>query len=356
MAIKSGFDPSSSSLFTDLNQLSKLKGQAKTDEQAALKGVAQEFEQLFMNMMLKSMRQANDVLAADSPFNSNDVKFYQEMFDQQLTLDLSRKDSIGLADIIVKQLSQSADVVSQPASGDKDGDERQSLTEQMLNRALSSGPISQPAGVGYTAPVEADHQAPAQAAQQVDDPEQAQAVAGTETSDRNATADLPNRFESPAEFINSLMPLAEKAARSLGVNPSVLLAQAALETGWGKFVTRDTATGKSSFNLFNIKADSRWQGDAVQVQTLEYRGGVPEKEQARFRAYEGYEASFNDYVDFLQSNPRYQQALEQGSDPSRFVRELHNAGYATDPEYAAKIERIFNGDLLAAFGSGPQEG
>ena len=152
------------------------------------------------------------------------------------------------------------------------------------------------------------------------------------------------------------MPLAEKAAGMLGVSPSVLLAQAALETGWGKFVTRDTASGKSSFNLFNIKADSRWQGDAVQVQTLEYRGGVPEKEQARFRAYEDYADSFNDYVEFLQTNPRYQQALEQAEDPGRFVRELHAAGYATDPEYATKIERIFNSDLLAALGAGAQEG
>lgn len=352
MAIKSGFDPSSAGLYTDLNQLNQLKSKAGNDEQAALKGVAKEFEQLFMNMMLKSMRQASDVLASDSPFNSSDVKFYQEMFDQQMTLDLARKDSIGLADIIVKQLSQRADGVVTP-DGEKDEEgEAPSLTEQMLNRALNTGPVNQPAGVAYTAPVASPGFSERVPDNEVNaEPE----TSATESHSEGKAEPQPQRFETPADFVQTLMPLAEKAANALGVAPTVLLAQAALETGWGKFVTRDTASGKSSFNLFNIKADSRWEGDAVQVQTLEYRGGVPEKEQARFRAYEGYADSFNDYVDFLRSNPRYQQALEQAEDPSGFVRELHAAGYATDPEYANKIERIFNGDLLAAIGSNAQE-
>lgn len=352
MAIKSGLDPSTAGLYTDLNQLSKLKNQANADEQAALKGVAKEFEQLFMNMMLKSMRQASDVLASDSPFNSSDVKFYQEMFDQQMTLDLARKDGIGLADIIVKQLSQRADAVVTP-TGEKDDDaEKLSLTEQMLNRALNTGPVNQPAGMAYTAPVPESGAREREAENEVEATPEVSGVLSQSDSEKKAQ---PQRFETPAEFVEALMPLAQKAAEALGVAPTVLLAQAALETGWGKFVTRDTASGKSSFNLFNIKADSRWQGDAVQVQTLEYRGGVPEKEQARFRAYEGYAESFNDYVDFLQTNPRYQQALERAEDPSGFVRELHAAGYATDPEYANKIERIFNGDVLAALGSRVQE-
>jgi len=348
MTIKSGYDPSSAGLFTDLNQLNKLKGQAQTDQQAALKGVASEFEQLFMNMMLKSMRQAGDVLAADSPFNSNDVKFFQEMYDQQLTLELSRQDSIGLADIIVKQLSQRADAIAQPVS--KEDTSGQSLTEQMLSRALSTGPVAQPqpVGSGYIAPIQASQ--PDEAQTESDEPVQSVAQVTPDSEPQ------PLRFETPAQFVDALMPLAEKAAAALNVAPAVLLAQAALETGWGKFVTRDAGSGKGSFNLFNIKADRRWQGEAVQVQTLEYRGGVPQKEQARFRAYDSYADSFNDYVNFLQNNPRYQQALEQADNPTRFVRELHAAGYATDPEYASKIERIFNGEWLAGVQSGSQEG
>jgi len=352
MAIDSGrMSPSQAALYTDLNQLNKLKSQAGSDQQAALKGVAQEFEQLFMNMMLKSMRQASDVLASESPFNSGDVKFYQEMFDQQLTLDLSKKDSIGLADIIVKQLSQQHGSVVAPGKDDEQGDQL-SMTEQLLARAYGGGPLPQTPTGHYRAPVTGSEQ---------DDVDKTE-VAAAEPSNNSATDSsalketLPNRFETPAEFIEKLMPLAERAGRELGVNPNVLLAQAALETGWGKFITRDTASGASSRNLFNIKAHNGWEGDTVQVQTLEYRGGVPEKEQARFRAYDSYADSFSDYVSFLRSNPRYQQALEQGADPTRFVRELHNAGYATDPEYASKIERIFSGDLLAGLGSGTQEG
>lgn len=347
MTIKSGFDTSSAGLFTDLNQLQNLKGQAQTDEQAALKQVAGEFEQLFMSMMLKSMRQAGDVLAADSPFNSSDVKFFQEMYDQQLTLELSRQDSIGLADIIVRQLSQRADAVTQPES--EDDTTAQSWTERMLNRALNSGPVVQSAGPAYSAPLVASE--PVEVEAKSDAGIQAQ-------SEQNADAGarLPSRFETPADFVEALIPLAEKAAAALNLAPGVLLAQAALETGWGKFVTRDVASGQSSFNLFNIKADSRWQGDAVQVQTLEYRGGVAQKEQARFRAYGSYADSFNDYVNFLQDNPRYQQALEHTANPARFVQELQAAGYATDPRYADKLERIFNGELLAGVGRGAQEG
>jgi len=352
MAIDKGsLTPSQSALYTDLNQLNNLKVQARSDQQAALETVAQEFEQLFMNMMLKSMRQASDVLASENPFNSGDVKFYQEMLDQQMTMDLSKQGSIGLADIIVKQLSQQPVTAVAPGQNDEDEqDDQPSLTEQMLARAFGHGPLPQNAGIAYQAPL-------SEAA--VDQSVSESAVGGSELSEEGASSvgsSLPARFETPAEFVEQLLPLAEQAGQELGVDPSVLLAQAALETGWGKFITRDATTGRSSYNLFNIKAHSGWDGDSVQVQTLEYRGGVPEKEQARFRAYDSYAESFSDYVNFLRSNPRYQQALEQGSDPARFVRELHNAGYATDPEYASKIERIFSGDLLAGMSRGAQEG
>jgi flagellar protein FlgJ len=355
MAIDSGrLTPSQAALFTDLNQLQKLKTQAGDDQQAALKGVAQEFEQLFMNMMLKSMRQAGDVLAADSPFNSGDVKFFQEMYDQQMTLDLAKSGSMGLADIIVKQLSQQQAPVIAPGQDD-DKKDPQTLTEQMLARAFGGGPLPNMQGMNYRAPAASEaEQEDSDRVQSVTQKPAEQNRAGSEAAAVQET--LPNRFETPAEFIEKLFPLAEQAGKELGVNPNVLLAQAALETGWGKFITRDAASGESSRNLFNIKAHRSWDGDTVQVQTLEYRGGVPEKEQARFRAYDTYADSFTDYVNFLRSNPRYQQALEQGADPTRFVRELHNAGYATDPEYANKIERIFSGDLLAGLSRGAQEG
>jgi flagellar protein FlgJ len=165
---------------------------------------------------------------------------------------------------------------------------------------------------------------------------------------------LPDRFESPEEFVDKLLPLATKVSEELGVDPRVLLAQAALETGWGKYMVR-SADGANSNNLFNIKADTRWQGDSAQVSTLEYKNGVAQQEKAFFRSYNNYEDSFRDYADFLKSSPRYRLALDSAADPYDYVRQLQEAGYATDPEYAEKIKNIFDGELLASNGSANKE-
>ena len=121
----------------------------------------------------------------------------------------------------------------------------------------------------------------------------------------------------------------------MGIDPAVLVAQSALETGWGKKVIQ--ADQGSSFNLFGIKADGRWDGKAATVSTVEFRDGLAVLEKASFRAYDSLSGSFNDYVDFLKSNPRYQQALDKVSDNKEFLAELQDAGYATDPKYAEKI-------------------
>jgi flagellar protein FlgJ len=140
-------------------------------------------------------------------------------------------------------------------------------------------------------------------------------------------------------FVEKLTPYAQKAAAALGVQPEALLAQAALETGWGKLQTK-MADGSPSFNLFNIKADKRWNGDKATVSTLEYRDGVPVRENASFRAYESYEQAFDDYARFIQQNGRYQDALKNASDSKKYLQGLQEAGYATDPEYANKILNV----------------
>jgi len=157
---------------------------------------------------------------------------------------------------------------------------------------------------------------------------------------------LPATFKTPEEFVSSLMPLAENAASRIGVDPRMLIAQAALETGWGKFTLR-SEQGGASHNLFNIKADQRWGGNSVNTSTLEYRDGVAVREQASFRMYDSYEQSFNDYVEFLQSSSRYQDALKTSNNPEAFIQALQDAGYATDPAYAKKITTIFNGGWVA---------
>jgi flagellar protein FlgJ len=155
----------------------------------------------------------------------------------------------------------------------------------------------------------------------------------------------PVSLNTPQEFAQHLWPLAKAAAKKLGVAPEVILAQAALETGWGKKITQSTS-GESSHNLFNIKADGRWQGGKVSVPTLEYRDGVAVRESAQFRAYDSYEESFADFVSFIKSSPRYQSALAVADDPRSFTRELSAAGYATDPEYSRKIMNIADGEPL----------
>ena len=321
-------------LYTEFNEMNKLRQQAKDKDPAALQAVAEQFEQLFMNMMMKSMRQANDAFSSDNPLNSSKVKFYQDMADTQLTKDLSESGGIGLADIIVKQLSAGYGIELDAESDKAEEKNNLSESEQLLSRAFDST-----ASAAASAILGQAQQRPAS--------EKAEPVTAVSEAEKVIAVNeqLPGRFDTPEAFVESLMPIAEKVAGELGVDPKVLLAQAALETGWGKHVIQQGAD--SSYNLFNIKADSRWQSEHVQVSTLEYRDGVAQREQAAFRSYGSYEESFNDYVSFLKSSPRYQNALQQAANPFAYVDALQQAGYATDPEYSNKISRIYSGELIS---------
>ncbi len=152
-------------------------------------------------------------------------------------------------------------------------------------------------------------------------------------------------IDSPQEFVRRLYPLAERAAERIGVDPRMLLAQSALETGWGRrMIARPD--GVSTHNLFGIKADERWSGPRANVNTTEYEDGVVRLEKAAFRSYDSYEDSFNDYVDFLEGNPRYREALNNSHDAESFARHLQEAGYATDPVYARKLTRVMHSNTM----------
>jgi flagellar protein FlgJ len=158
----------------------------------------------------------------------------------------------------------------------------------------------------------------------------------------NVTVDQSSQqldFSSPQAFVKSVMPYAQKAAAMLGAAPAVLVAQAALETGWGQKAIR-REDGSSSFNLFNIKADHRWQGDSISVNTLEYEQDLPVQRRAAFRAYESVAESFNDFVSFLKNSSRYKDALASSNDSANFLHNLQQAGYATDPRYAEKVLNV----------------
>ncbi|MCK7551843.1 flagellar assembly peptidoglycan hydrolase FlgJ [Marinobacter goseongensis] len=322
-------------IYTDFSGLNELKNQARTDKKAALQEVARQFESLFLGEMLKSMRKAGDVFAEGNYLNSNESEHYRDMFDNQLSLSLSQKQGTGLAEALVRQLSRQIPGMNE--EGDKLSGHKATLAD--YDRAvpvLSERLPERVQEVNRVAP-------PGKAA----DVAEAIPVA-------DSAAPPPKRFSSPEEFVQTLLPMAQRVARDSGISPRLMVAQAALETGWGKHMI-EGGSGEPSHNLFGIKADHRWQGEAVDITTTEFREGVPMSERAAFRAYPDYESSFRDYVAFLESNPRYRDVLASADRPELFAQKLQDAGYATDPEYGAKIRRIMNGDSLMTLSLGESE-
>lgn len=276
-----------SGVYTDFQGLARLRNQAASDAPAALKEVGKQFESLFIQMMLKSMREATP---KDPIFGSQDENTYRDLFDKQLSQELSARGGLGLAEIIVRQLQSKASDPPAPVSG-----------SPVPMQAVSS---------------RAD-------------------AAGS----------------SPAAFVHAVWPDAERAAKSIGVAPEVLVAQAALETGWGRDLIRD-ASGRSSNNLFGIKAGADWQGATVEVPTVEYRDGVAVTEHATFRAYDSPAAGFDDYVNLIRGHPRYREALAQAGDAKAYATALQRAGYSTDPHYADKLQGMLGSQALAQIPTG----
>ncbi len=291
-------------VYTDLHGLQGIKRLGKRDRDAALWEVSRQFEGLFFKMVLKSMR---DATVESGLFDSNQSKQYREMFDHQLSVTLGQSGKLGIANMIYRQL------------GGKKG------TGKPMD-AVTKAPVARP----LTKLVVAS---------------QDKRMAGTGKSVSNAARDGKlSMFSSPLAFIRAIYPHAKRAAERLGVSPRVLLAQAALETGWGKKVI--TGADGKGHSYFGIKAGSGWQGASSRVPTLEYRHGVVQREKASFRIYDDPRKAFDDYVNFLRSSKRYQGALRSRGDDHAFIDGLARAGYATDPAYAAKIRRIMAGKTL----------
>ncbi len=320
--------------YTEFDGLNALKTQAKTDRRGALEEVARQFESLFLSEMLKSMRSVNDVLAEGNYLNSKESAFYQDMFDSQLSLSMSRGKGMGLSEALVRQLSR------QIPGMDEEGNAQVGARRTLADYDRSIPPLSP------KLPERVDEvKALAESGESGD------AKAPTEGSDSRApvedTAAMPERFDSPEHFVRTLLPLAKDVARESGIDPRLMVAQAALETGWGRHMIRGN-DGSHSFNLFGIKADDRWQGESVNIATTEFREGVAMKERADFRRYPDYRESFRDYVTFLQDNPRYRDVWEVADQPEVFAERLQEAGYATDPAYGRKIRNIMEGEPFEA--------
>jgi flagellar protein FlgJ len=329
--------------WTELSGFQQLRAQARSDGgKSALPAVAKQFEAIFTQMMLKSMRDANASMGSDIA-GSEQVNSYRDMFDQQLSLSLANgKNGLGIAKMLVRQLGGKAEPIEAAAAG-------QGLplpTAGVLNanvRALlqlgSERPADEGSVVSFDQPGMPSTAAAGSSWQQTLDrmARGAMDVAGTAAKVLSGG--------DPVSFVRALAPHAAVAAKKLGVSVRALLAQAALETGWGKHLPSH-GDGSSSFNLFGIKAGSSWDGDKVSVPTLEYENGVAVRKRDAFRAYDSPSDSFADYARLISGSPRYAQALGQGENIAAFARGLVHGGYATDPAYVAKITAIANSEQM----------
>ena len=300
----------SPTVYTDLQGLGQIKTQARRDPDKALHQVASQFESLFIQNMLKGARAASLAPGAlDGPHSDT----YREMYEQQLAQELSKGKGIGIADMLVRQL--------------RNAQEMTNPKENPYVQARPPGAATSVPSVSSKTTVSKTNSPP------IPVPATSNVVPST------------NRPNTPQEFVDQIWPAASKAAAELGVDPAVLVAQAALESGWGRS-TPQRSDGTNSYNLFGIKADSRWQGDRTVVSTLEYEDGVAVRRRDPFRVYGSFDESFADYARFIRSNPRYQEALSHGANPQAFLSGLQQAGYATDPAYARKVTAVMQGSTF----------
>lgn len=279
----------SGSLAANSQSLDKLRAQARQSPDQALKAAAQQFEAVFLNMMLKSMREATP---QDGMFDNEQTKMFTGMLDQQLAQDMSSR-GIGLADMMTRQLSRSLSP-------------ELSATSAPQAHSASALPSAYSQNFANWAKNSPSLQTPLQ-----------------------------------QDFVQSMTPYAIQASRESGVPAQLIMGQAALESGWGRREIR-MPDGSSSFNLFGIKASGNWNGKVAEVTTTEYHNGIPSKQVEKFRAYGSYAEAFSDYARMLRDNPRYASVVQPSQGAPAAAHALQRAGYATDPNYADKLVKIIS--------------
>ncbi|HWV18510.1 MAG TPA: flagellar assembly peptidoglycan hydrolase FlgJ [Rhodocyclaceae bacterium] len=304
----------------DVNALTTLRAQVKRDDPEALRAAAKQFEGLFLQMVLKSMR---DSVPREGLFDNDQSRMYESLLDQQLALVMSSKGTTGLAAMIERQLGLKNDPPS----------------------AFEQGLPLNPDNPGFPFDAETlgrlDARTRTELMKAYEVLENSQTVSSRSPAAAAAAYAGVQGADPAADFVARMRPHALAAERGSGIPAHFMVAQAALETGWGKAEPR-FSDGRSSFNLFGIKAGRGWQGATVDAATLEYVNGQPQRQTERFRAYGSYAEAFSDYARLLTESPRYSAAVAS-RDGAGFARALQNAGYATDPHYAAKLESIIKG-------------
>ncbi len=328
-------------VYGDFAGLESLKRSVHGDNPAAIREVARQFESLFARMLIKSMR---DAIGPDPIFGSDQEQTYQGMFDDQLSLELTRGHGLGLADMLVRQLQGKGLIGAHGAAGGTSS----AAGSAAASAAGSTGSAASMQSAAPTTASSVSSAASAASAPTTPTPPPRHAISFTPaTHSTPSTGSKVSRAEQQS-FIRDLWPQARQAAEQLGVSPQSLVAQAALETDWGRSVPQDAA-GRSSNNLFGVKAADGWAGPSVSAGTREFSGGSARATTAEFRAYGSRAQGFQDYVAMLKSNPRYAAALNTGTNVQAFASALQRGGYATDPEYALKVSAVAS-DVASASG------
>ncbi|MEL0082206.1 MAG: flagellar assembly peptidoglycan hydrolase FlgJ [Gammaproteobacteria bacterium] len=326
----------------DRQGVAEMKRLSRGDSPEAMAAVAQQFEALFVGMMLKSMREASS--SEGGLFSSPTQQTYQGMFDQQIALQTADRGILGISGLMLQQLQHQSGAQMTPetvvessiSTGPRRAEVVSRATEDVESIA-NGGQIQADIGVSLNRSAPAAIPARVEAVKtEIGRAEQRQPVVDNRTTE---TVEKPRRQLTADEFVEQIWPLAVTAAERLGVAPEAIAGQAILESGWGQKTIRH-GDMRSSHNIFGIKAGPDWQGESVTVTTLEYKNGVAERQQAAFRSYDSHQEAFADYADFLQQRSWYQPALEQGRNVVGFAQGLQQAGYATDPQYANKIIRL----------------
>lgn len=300
-------DLSDNKLAFDSKSLDGLKQSAKDNSPESIKAAAKQFEALFMNMMLKSMRQAG---GQDGAFDNEQTRTYTSMLDQQLSQSMANR-GIGLADALVRQLTNNA-----------------------VSQALQTDDVTAGNGVGISGSIAGNARGISSY------------LDNLKFEQQPATA-VKTSFSGPAhvrEFQEKLSADAEAASKATGIPAKFMLGQAALESGWGRREIK-TVDGSTSHNIFGMKATSKWKGKTVDAVTTEYVNGVAYRKVEKFKAYDSYADAFKDYAKLLTKNPRYENVIANAKDATSFAVGLQKAGYATDPQYANKLTKIIKQTL-----------
>ena len=305
-------------VYTDFNGLANLKSEARKESPEALKEAAKQFEAIFMNMMLKSMREAS---SQDNPFDNEQSRTFTSMLDQQLSSNLASK-GLGLADVLARQLSKSGYAASNAMQQAVSDDSLAAGYSQQGGSALINNPLS-----------------PNTAKKFESKPIENRAMPAENTPASNKTLNSQSLSNSSSEFQSRMAQHAEAASRATGVPAHLMLGQAALESGWGKREIK-AADGTLSNNLFGIKATGNWDGKVVEATTTEYINGIKQKRIEKFRAYDSYADSFKDFANLMRSNPRYEKVMANLQDVNGYAQAMQKAGYATDPQYASKLASV----------------